>query len=318
MRFAAALACALLCAPAAQAADREELVAGLAELRASDHRLQSIGWKLATGNARFCDNARPAIGLLLLDMAGFTDPAEMREVAGLDGDIAIEAAAAGSPAAAQGLAAGQELLSIDGAFTSALPAVPPRDWKRVTGLHDAIDASLDEDGAVALSWRGADGTARSASVAGVPACPSRYELAAKESRAVADGKRVVIGRDFAGTGYAEEECAAAVAHELAHNILAHRAWLDAEGRKRKNIRLTEREADRLMPWLLANAGYPPEAAVAFMQRWGPRHGGGLFRKRTHDGWDERVEFIEAELPRIRALMASEGAADWRAHFKREI
>jgi len=50
--------------------------------------------------------------------------------------------------------------------------------------------------------------------------------------------------------------------------------------------------------------------------WGPRHGGWIFRKRTHDGWDERVEFIEAELPLIAAAQAETGKADWRAHFER--
>ncbi len=80
------------------------------------------------------------------------------------------------------------------------------------------------------------------------------------------------------------------------------------------MRLTERDADRLMPWLLANAGYDPHAAARFMSRWGPRHGGGLLRKRTHDGWDERVEFIGAEIAVVERLMAEQGSADWSRHF----
>jgi len=73
----------------------------------------------------------------------------------------------------------------------------------------------------------------------------------------------------------------------------------------------------LMPWLLANAGYDPAAATRFMKRWGPIHDGGIFRKRTHDGWDERVEFIEAERALIEELQQEEGV-DWRRHFTREI
>ncbi len=83
------------------------------------------------------------------------------------------------------------------------------------------------------------------------------------------------------------------------------------------MRLTEREADRLMPWLLANAGHEPEAAARFMERWGPRHGGGLFRKRTHEGWDERTDAIRAEVAKVMVLLASEGKADWARHFQRE-
>ena len=41
--------------------------------------------------------------------------------------------------------------------------------------------------------------------------------------------------------------AAVLAHELAHNVLKHRAWFDANGgRKRKAVRMTEREADIAM------------------------------------------------------------------------
>ena len=89
-------------------------------------------------------------------------------------------------------------------------------------------------------------------------------------------------------------------------------------RKRRAVRLTEREADRLMPWLLANAGYDPGAAHRFMVRWGKKHDPGVFRKRTHDGWDERAEFIAAEIPLVERLLKSEGHADWSRHFWREI
>ncbi len=99
--------------------------------------------------------------------------------------------------------------------------------------------------------------------------------------------------------------------------MGHPYWLDQEGRNRTNVRLTEREADRLMPWLLTNAGYDPSAARRFMERWGPRHGGGLFRNRTHDGWDERAEFIDAEIVQIEQLRGEDGSANWREHFRRE-
>jgi predicted Zn-dependent protease len=156
-----------------------------------------------------------------------------------------------------------------------------------------------------------------ATVTGVPACPSRFELLDSGGKAVADGKRVVIGRKFAGVGYDEDEFAAALAHEFAHNLLAHRAWLKGVGRKQSTIRVTEREADRLMPWLLANAGYPPDAATRFFERWGPGNDGWIFRARTHDGWDERAEAVAAEIEGMRPLVDGDGSADWRTHFVRE-
>lgn len=314
----AALACLPLAVAPVRAASADDRAA-LAELQAGDLRLQSVGWKLARGNAPFCAGAHPAIGLLLQDMANYGDPAAMRAAAGIAGDIAVEAVVPGSPAAQAGLAPNDEILAIGAQPMAALPPAKPGDWQRLTGLHDRVDSELARDGAVRIEWRAAaDGAVHSAQIAGVPVCPSRFELLASGSKAEAEGKRVLIGIDFVGVGYSEPVFAAALAHELAHNLFAHKAWLEQAGRKQRNIRLTEREADRLMPWLLANAGYDPQAAVTFFRKWGPGHDGWIFRSRTHDGWDERAQFVAAEIPAIERLMASEGHADWRRHFVRTV
>ena len=314
IRAAAALAL-LLSPPAAFARTPEDTPAraALAALQRADARLLAIGWRLATGNARFCADAQPAVGLLLQDMAGYADPAAVRAAAGIEGPVAVQAVAPGSPAAAAGLRANRPVAAIDGVALAGLPAGERSDWRRLAAIHALIDRSLAEDGGVTLTLGGGE----SVNLAGVPACQSRFELIAGDD-AAADGARVVIGRDFPGLDYPEDEFAAALAHELAHNLLGHPAWLDARGRKRGDVRATEREADRLMPWLLANAGYDPAASVRFMRRWGPEHGGGLFRKRTHEGWDERAEALEAELARVEAATAPDGAADWSRRFAREI
>lgn len=306
---------ALALFPTSVSASPSEDRAGVATLQAEDLRMQSIGWKLATGNAPFCE-AKPAIGLLLQDMANFTQPAQMRAAYGIAGDVAVQVAVPGSPVALAGLRAGDEIVAIDGQSMAALPAVKAGDWQRLASLHTAIESALARDGSVRIGWKSAEGS-REATVTGVPACPTRFELSSSGGRALADGKRVLIGRKFAGFDYPEDELAAALAHEFAHNLFAHRMWLRGVGRKAKNIRVTEREADRAMPWLLANAGYDPQAAVRFFEKWGPGNDGWIFRAPTHDGWDERAGFVRAELPAIAALAAKGGAADWRTHFRRE-
>lgn len=314
IRAAPALALLLALAHPALAESRDDTpAAALAALQHADARLLAIGWRLATGNARYCENARPAVGLLLQDMAGYAEPEAMRKAAGIDGPVAVQAVAPGSPAGAAGLRANDEIVAIDRVETAALPAEEASDWRRLARLHAMIEASLTEDGKVRVTLR--DG--REIALTGVPACPSRFELIDGDD-AAADGARVVIGREFAGLAYPDDELAAAVAHELAHNLLRHRVWLDEHGRKWRNVRATEREADRMMPWLLANAGYDPGAALRFMRRWGPDHGGGLFRKRTHEGWDERAETIEAEIALVQAARGPDGSANWARHFVREI
>ena len=171
------------------------------------------------------------------------------------------------------------------------------------------------DGGTAPGTRKNGGAARDTPV---EVCAARFDLYAAETRAFANGTRVIFGLNSPAYAYDEPVFAALVAHELAHNVLGHDAWLDANGRKAKNVRRIEREADRLVPWLLANAGYDPDAGAAFMRQWGRKHDAGLKLRRTHDGWDERADNMAAEVPLVRAAMAAEGKADWARLFRREI
>lgn len=300
--------------PAATSPD----AAALATLQRDDHRFQSLGWRLATANAPYCAHAAPAIGLLLQDMRAYGDPARMRRAAGIEGDIAVEAVAAGSPAEAAGLSPNDEIIAVDGAAIASFPSDSAAPWQRGVTLQERIEAAMARDGNVTIDWRARDGQLHSKVIAGVPACPTRWELHESGDDALAEGTRVVIGRDHPTFAYADDELAALMAHELAHNIFRHRDWLNAHGRKQRDIRRTEREADRLMPWLLANAGFDPAAAARWMRHWGPKHDGGILRKRDHEGWDERLEAIEAEIPLVRAAMAQTGRADWKAGFRRDI
>ncbi len=290
----------------------------LTKLQQRDETLQSIGWKLVTGNARFCANARPAIGLLLQDTASFSKPEPVRRAIGLTGDIAVQATAAGSPARQAKLPRFAEVLAIDGRRMADLPKAGPGDWRRLRDLHAGVEGSLAAKGSVALTWAAATQAPVTTTIAGIPACPSGFEVIAGSRRASANSLRVAIGEDFVGFTYSEDLFAAAIAHELAHVILGHPAWLDAHGRKRRDIRRTEREADRLMPWLLANAGYDPASGMNFMRLWGPTHDNQLLRDGTHDGWDERADFIAAELPEVRRAMVEGTGADWRRRFRRDV
>lgn len=319
--FLAAMGLAL-CAPLqAQKAlnwDRIDLEAEravIAQYQAQDQRLQDVGWKLIRGNAQMCEGAIPSIGLQLQDMASYGSPQVARAALGLTQDFAVQTTASGSPAAELAmLSPNREISLIDQTDPNSWEARTRFYWERLAKVHDFIDASLASDSSVTLSF--ADGS--NVQVDAVPVCPSRFELMGDGNKAVADGKRVVIGIKFPAFQYDEPEFASLVAHELAHNLLGHTAWLDRNGRKRSQTRLTEREADRLIPWLLANAGYDPDAALRFFRELRPASGSLLFFKGTHPKWRERAASVEGEIAQINLLLAREGKADWRVHFRREI
>lgn len=282
----------------------------------ADQRLQDAGWRLARANAAFCPVVVQSIGLQLQDMASYGAPAVARTALGLAGDFAVQTAARGSPAALAGaFRRNREITAIDTLDPNSIPAAAQFEWQRLARVHDHIEVMLTEHGGIAITF--ADGeTARAQPV---EVCASRFELMGDGDKAVADGTRVVIGVGFPAFTYPEDEIfAALVAHELAHNVLGHDGWLDRHGRSNGNVRRIEREADRLVPWLLANAGHDPAAGPRFMRRWGARHDAGLRMRRKHEGWDERALHMERELASVRAAMAREGAADWATHFRREI
>jgi hypothetical protein len=293
--------------------DRERF--SIETYQAFDRRLQDVGWKLVRGNAPFCNNALPSIGLQLQDLKSYGQPEIARAALGLTGDFAVQTAARGSPAALAGaFRPNREIARIGASDPNDWVAGNRLYWQRLAAAHDHIDAYLAQHGTVAITF----GDGESVRLEPVDACASRFELMGEGEKAVADGSRVVIGIEFPGFAYEEPVFAGVVAHELAHNLLGHSEWLDRNGRSRRNVRATEREADRLIPWLLANAGYDPVAGQVFMQRWGPGNDGGLFRSRKYDGWDERAEFIAAEIPQIERLMKRHGKANWSVHFRREI
>lgn len=302
-------------APATPPVDYAAERAAIANYQDANQRLQDTGWRLARANAAFCPKVIASIGLQVQDMASYGAPDIARAALGLQRDIAVNAAAAGSPAALSGeFTRNREIVGLERFDPNHWPAAAPMAWERTTRAHDHIDAMLAEHGGITIAFAGGE----EARVTPVAVCATRFDLSAAEDRAFADGARVIFGIDSPAYAYDEPTFAALVAHELAHNVLGHDAWLDRNGRKARNVRRAEREADRLVPWLLANAGYDPAAGAQFMTRWGKAYDAGLKLRRTHDGWDERAANMSAEVPLVRAAVAAEGKADWARHFRREI
>ena len=284
--------------------------------QAHDARLMALAWRLTRTNAPFCANAQPAIGLMLTDFHRFPRPADVSAALGISSGIAIEAVAPASPAAAAGLRLGETLLAVGGAAVSATPSALPKGRFPHDLAHDRIDAELARSGAVTLRLARPGEMARDVRLVGQAACRARFTLISSGSAALSEGYVIRIAAPLMAEHPQDDEAATMLAHELAHNILGHVAENNAKGRNYLTVRRNEREADRLAPWLMANAGFDPAAAPRFIASWGPRHGGGITRSQSHDGWQDRAEAMTQELSAISSARAGQAAGplDWRARL----
>lgn len=301
----------LLAAPLASAAPGAA-PSPYAALAATEARVAAIGFRLTTANAAWCPVRQPQFGWIWGDPRlydGDRRAEALAVYAASDASHAFVAAVApASPAVGAGLRAGNPVVAIDGAPVP--DGADDHPFARITAIEMLL-ASRPADTAIDLQG-GAD---RIVQVTPVPGCASDFRVEAQDKPgAVADGRLVLVNQGLAEFAPDDAELAAAIAHELAHNILRHRARLDAAGvdrglgkqfgRSARLFRQTEVEADRLSVWLLAGAGYDPGAAARFWSRFGQRKGRPLFQAGTHPGWRDRVATLEAEAATIAAAVAA--------------
>lgn len=277
------------------------------DLQQDDAQVQTIGWRLSHANAPYCARGAPGIGLLLGDVQTFADPAVARAVYGLTGDIAVAAVAVGGPAEAAGLAANAVVLAVDGEPVG--PAPRQGSWDRVWALQSRLEQAAAQGGKVALSLDGG----RVVTVPAAPSCGVRFILDDAKDNAGATRSQVRIGREALDQlGGDEAMIAAVLAHELAHAALDHETLLGPGKRPTAAVRRTEREADRLSVWIMANAGYPPEAALTMIRRIGPR-GLLVIPGASHGKASTRAREMAAEI----AVMRAQPDTNWALRFRRE-
>ncbi|MBO9622428.1 MAG: M48 family metalloprotease [Sphingomonas sp.] len=281
-------------------------------VRTADLRLATIGWRLASTNARLCDRQEPGTGLQIhtLDQFDSTNRPAAQAHFGFATPVAIEGVVPSSPAAQAGLRADDSLVRVGTVDMAALDGKPGT-TQRLVAAQLAI-AALPLDAPIEVEAIRA-GAPVHVTVQPVPVCKSRFELRlADDFNASADGTMVQISARFLDD-YPEEQFAAAVAHEFSHNILHHRDRLEARGvtwgllsgfgANVKYFRQTEIQADLLSVYLLANAGYSPRAPIAFWRKFGPSGGPSIFRSRSHPQWRDRIATLEAEVAKLETISA---------------
>ncbi|GGB67210.1 M48 family metallopeptidase [Blastomonas aquatica] len=311
-----ALTPALKAEPASGADD------GLATLRAADTRVLTVGTRLAIANAPFCRATKNSVGMTLHHIGQYPDADAARATFGFASDYAVLALVSDGEAAQSGIQIDDSIIAVNGsAFAPApddLAAIDqPAAYRPVAWADTTLRSALDAPPVAITLVR--EGQTFDASLTGVPACRSRFELRPSgDYGASADGDIVGITSAMLGFMVDDDELAAILAHEMAHNLLDHRKRLNAAGIQRglmqqlgRNARLTlatEIEADRLSIWLMANAGYDPGGAVRFWTRYGKQRGKGIFSAPTHYRWKKRVGLFEEEMGKLAA--AEKDARGW--------
>lgn len=304
-----------------EAGFNSETISAFKRLQLLDHRLNAVGYRLVDGNAPFCSDKTAQSGLLLHDVDQYPDQAVARYALGFDGPVAINAIAPDSAGAAAGLLPGDDILAINGIKLADISlddpkiAKQPLDYRRIAAVNNQLENALTQSDVTLDILRG--GERRQLTIKSRQACPSRFQIEASEDRgASANGTMVSVTSTLAEYFLDDDEFAAVVAHELAHNLLKHRDQLDAQsvnrgffgqlGKSAGQIKAAEIEADRLSVWLMANAGYDPRSAIRFWTRYGKQHGKGIFSASTHYRWKKRVRLFEEEIAKMAAIKPIDG------------
>jgi len=292
-----------------QASTEQSLVA----MRGLDQRVATIGHRLAVANVGLCTQTLNLPGFAVHDLSQYG--ADFRAAAisafGLDAGPGVLALVPRSPAERDGLRLDDILLSVDGRSLAQGPPRRDRSFDRMAEILDALESAFADGSADILVRRA--GATLPLHVGSEPGCATRFQLIpSRRLNAQADGRYVQVTTAIAGYVADDDELAAVIAHEFAHNVLGHRVRLDQQhvsrgffanfGSNASRIRETEAEADRFSIYLLDRAGYDPEAAVRFWERFG-RRGLNFLGSATHPNWQRRIELLRGEIAAVRAARA---------------
>ncbi|MDT9599653.1 M48 family metallopeptidase [Sphingosinicella rhizophila] len=273
----------ILLVPAAMVSAQAGESAQGSSLRAEDLRVAAVAYRLALGGAPDCPADFPLTGMLLHHLAEYAPDDQPRAIAlyQVDRGPGVLAVVAGGPAARAGLMPGDVILAVNKVPFPA-PVLIAAETKRKIWrkMVEASEAQLEDQlrlGPVRLDILRA-GAESVVMLDSIPACPARVRLArSNQLNAFADGKYVTATTALLDFVRNDDELAIALAHEMAHNILAHPALLDEQGVPRrgmmrgfggnaKRVWATEAEADRFSIALAWRAGFDVSAAIPFWRR----------------------------------------------------
>jgi Zn-dependent protease with chaperone function len=295
----------LAAAPASAQPQADPLAASLLTMRSLDARVAGIGHRLAIANRELCVARQWLPGFAVHDLSAYIGGYRAAAIRafGFGAEPRVLAVVAGSAAERAGLLVDDAVVRLDG---ETIAAPPGASADRSEAILDALERAF-ADGRAELELRRA-GAPLNLRLQAEQGCATRFQLVpGRGVDARADGRYVQVTTRLASYVADDQELAAVLAHEFSHNILAHKARLDAAGvargfrgnfgRNARLIRETELEADRFSVYLLDRAGYDPQAAVRFWTRF-RGHGLNFLGSATHGSPGRRLALMRAEIEAI--------------------
>lgn len=285
-------------------------------LQQLDQRVADVSWRISATGAPLCSNHMNAVGFTVHDVAQYAPNyrrAAIDTFAFGDGLPAVLAVAKGGPADLAGVRPGDRISALNGHFLVpvSLSAKARENYASVAATMTRIE-NLPKTPIIVELLSGQ--SHRTVMLQPVPVCRSRVEaVPSGQINASSNGDVVQIYGKLALWTKSDDELAIVIAHEMAHNILAHNRRIQREkigtgifasfGRNGRKLRDMEREADRFGLFLVARAGYDYRIAPDFWRRLSATAGLGGVWATTHPSASNRAEFnqgVVAEIDRQKA------------------
>ncbi len=306
-------------------ADDNNAVAAYRDIAEHDARLAQIGYRLSKANAEYCPETLPNMGWVLHDIAQYPNDANVIKAFHFPVPISVLTLVKGGPADRAGVQEGDGYIGLESENLNIKTQYYEHigdskgsitrfnHYQRLADVIDDINKTLldfahSKDQYIIVK--------RDDKILKLPfalhnSCATHYTLdVLSKIDAGANGQYVRITLGLSKFLDDDDEYAAVIAHELAHNILKHRMMI-ADGKagkgpltglgKNKRIRVTEEQADRLAIWLMANAGFDVEAGPSMIERLRKRKGPLSFAYRTHNKWKKRLGYMEQEIEALNTV-----------------